>query len=169
MILLSEAMELSGSFKPSEIVFTKADENVDEVMEEANVNIDDVCTGDDEGEMTKTGGLRPVSIGAKDDVVDSVLTTSRDYVLATVRANEVPDDEAELMVDDKADDRAREVESTASEQEMLCFSENDDGEGASIPDSMETYGEKMEEMSGEDVVLTYLRRFPPDLPNFSRR
>lgn len=140
-----------------EIVFIKSDETVDEVMGEVNVNVDDVCTGDKDGDKMTTGDPRLVFIGTKEDVVDRVLTTSRDSVLETVRANEVDDDEAEVMVDVKADDRAKEVDSTARAHEMLCFF---DGRGPSIPDTMETYGEKMEERSGKDFLADLSATIP---------
>lgn len=139
MISLSEAMELSGS----EIMFIKAGETVDEVVEEA----------------------RLVSNNANEDVVACVLTTSRALVLATVKANEVVDDEAEVMVVDKADDRAREVDSTARAHEILLFSD-DNGGGASISDSVETYGENMEERSGEDDACDLSATIPTRFAEF---
>ncbi|KAL0731058.1 LOW QUALITY PROTEIN: hypothetical protein Bca4012_027152 [Brassica carinata] len=123
-------------------------------MEEANVNVDDVCTGNEDGGMTKTKDPRLMSIK---DVMD---TTSRDSVLATVRANEVVDDEAEVMVNIKADDRAREGDSPVR---AAFFSKNDDGGGASIPDPMETYGERTEERSGKDVGVDLSAMIPTRL------
>ncbi|KAG2306154.1 hypothetical protein Bca52824_025902 [Brassica carinata] len=99
-------------------------------------------------------------MGAKEDAI-YILTTSRDSVL--VRANEVVDDEAEVMVDDKADDRAREGESPVR---ATSFSENDDSGRALVPDSMETYKERMEERSGKDVVADLSATIPTRFAEF---
>ncbi|KAF2616549.1 hypothetical protein F2Q68_00042321 [Brassica cretica] len=104
----------------------------------------------------ETGELRLVFTSAKDDDDDCAWTKSGDSLLATSIANEVVDgkavmvdDEAEVMVDD--DVRAGGRDSTARPHEILCISEDDDGGGGMIPDSMEACRDKAEEKSGEDV------------------
>ena len=142
----------------SEIVFFTSDETAVEFIEEeeAKVNVEDVSTCDEDGGLMETGELRLVFTSAKDDDDDCTWTKSGNSLLATSIANEVVDgeavmvdDEAEVMVDDDVGAGGR--DSTARPHEILCISEDDDGGGGMIPDSMEACRDKVEEKSGEDV------------------
>ena len=117
------------------------DSEIDEFVDDANADKDN--TDDEVIELAKEEDSVVLSVRADEDDEISELTSAGDARVDSVRVNE------DMVDDEKAEDAVWDRASKTRTEELLFFGE-DEGGGASFPDSMETEGERLEKRSGED-------------------